>query len=122
MQTINANDDDDPIGILRAVELTAQEYQDMYRLDGGPPDEELPPWYGVLGKTYEWRLYQEPAKRGFVRAWCMTDSRWMTLTFKVDPRYGPHNDRFTRGPNAIMYNGKLIQCWECRDCGQWVVK
>lgn len=94
----------------------------------GDPDvqhENRPAGYGVLLSTYEWRPYPvPPGCKPEVRAWCLTDERWMTGTLKVDPRYGKTVNKRTRGPYAVESNGRAVQAWECRHegCGQWVTK
>lgn len=87
--------------------------------------EDRPDGYGVLLETYEWRPYPvPPGCKPEVRAWCLTDGTWMTLTMKVDPRYGKTVNKTTRGPHAVEMNGRAVQAWECRHegCLQWVVK
>lgn len=85
-------------------------------------EDTKPPGYGVLGVTYEWRNYAPTGMRDSVRAWCITDKRWMTTTLKVDPRYGQKESKHTRGINSVIYKGHPVLCWECRTCGQWVIQ
>lgn len=112
MKTLNHDDEDGPVQEL--VDAMTQHLHDE-----AAQEDTKPPGYGTLGKTYEWRSYETPGARAYVRSWCLTDDRWMTLTLKVDPRYGKHTSRFA---DKVDFNGKPVQCWECRDCGQWVVK
>lgn len=122
MKTLN-HDDEEPQNVMDAVLAGIEDVHRRQKLGGlSATDEEestKPPGYGTLGQTYEWRSYETPGARAYVRSWCLTDDKWMTLTLKVDPRYGKHTSRFA---DKVDFNGKPVQCWECRDCGQWVVK
>jgi hypothetical protein len=115
MNTLNADDEGQPIQEL--VDAMEQHLRNE-----AEHEDTKPPGYGTLAKTYEWRMYAPQYEAASVRAWCLTDDKWMTWTMKVDPRYGPHRNKHTRGQYATMYNGKPVECWECQDCGQWVVK
>lgn len=85
--------------------------------DNHTPHENRPEGYGTLSETYEWKLYKgQEGTEPYVRAWCLKDDRWMTLTLKVDPRYGRNIK------NGVEYNGLPVQAWECRTCSGWVVK
>lgn len=86
-------------------------------------DPDRPVGYGILNRTYEWRsFFGAPGTKDSVRAWCLSCAKFMELTLKVDPRYGQHESKHTRGDNSVMYNGKVVSAWQCVQCHQWIVK
>lgn len=118
-ETINedafhGDDGKSPDQILREVEEFGRT---LAVGDNLTPHENRPEGYGTLSETYEWRLYKgQEGTEPYVRPVCLRDTEWMTLTLKVDPRYG-RNEK-----NGVLYNGLPVQAWECRNCNQWVVK
>lgn len=95
-----------------------------YRMNEVTPEDTRPEGYGVLNETYEWVPIEVPGIGTTIRAICKIHSRLMTTTLKVDPRYGRTQNKHTRGKQAVVYNGKPVLAWECRECSpvQWVIQ
>lgn len=109
-----------PDDILREVEALGQA---LATGDTAVAHEDRPPGYGVLLETYEWRPYPVgPGVAPQVRAYCLTDNAFMVLTLKVDPRYGKTFNKHTPGKAGVVYTGRPVQAWMCRQCGQWTIK
>lgn len=136
-------DDDDPV--RRALELTAEDYRarlagtlpanlieeavadamdrmSRYTLSDLTGEDTRPEGYGRLNETYKWVTTEVPGVGTVVRAKCIADDQLMTFTLKVDPRYGRTQNKHTRGKQAVVYNGRPVQSWECTTCKQWVVQ
>src|SRR4029453_9797403 len=95
--------------IVDALELTAQEMRDRYKLDEDAREE---PWY-------EW--FMQPG--GFPRTKCK-EHGVMSWAMKIDRRYpdtpSKHTMRGVRHP--VYFRGRMVQVWECKPCEKWVVK
>lgn len=111
MKTDFEDPDDD--SLAQRLEEVAREHE------AGIEEPASPEGYGKLLETYEWRSYQRPGMRAEVRPWCITDGTWLTWTLKIDPRYGKTVNRHA---DKVDYKGRKVEAWECRTCGQWVVK
>lgn len=111
------NEDDEPDISMAALEASIRD-----AALATEHESTRPLGYGVLSASYEWRNYEATGMPSKVRAWCLTDGKWMTTTLKVDPRYGQKTSQHTRGMHSVVYKGRPVLSWECRDCGQWVVQ
>lgn len=90
--------------ILEALKLTPEDLHGTYNMD-------TPTWY-------EWRILPG----GYPRTWCRTHEKLMTWALKIDKNYPQQMDRHSKGAHQVVYTGRVVQVWECRPCGQWVVK
>lgn len=111
-----------PKDLINEAVTQALDEMSRYRLSDAHPEDTRPDGYGKLNETYRWVPIEVPGKGTVVRAWCIEHDKLMTYTLKVDPRYGRTRNKHTRGRQAVVYEGRPVQAWECRDCGQWVVQ
>jgi hypothetical protein len=72
--------------------------------------------------TYTWEAVSAPGQAVQIRARCTPCDTLMAFTLKVDSRYGRTQNRYTKGPTAVEYLGRMVQAWQCPTCKQWVVK
>lgn len=114
--------------IEEAIEQARQEMNDYtlarFMQDNIGEQDGRPEGYGKLNETYRWTPTEVPGVGTVIRAICLVHDKLMTTTLKVDPRYGRTQNKHTRGRQAVVYNGKPVLSWECRECSpvQWVVQ
>jgi hypothetical protein len=114
--------------IEEAIEQARQEFANYtlgrFIKDTLSEEDSRPEGYGKLNETYRWVPVSIPGVGDVVRALCIEHDAIMTTTLKVDPRYGRTQNKHTRGKQAVVYNGKPVLAWECRECSpvQWVVQ
>jgi len=88
-------------------------------------EQECPPFDAVVTGDlreepwYEW--FMQPG--GFPRTKCK-EHGVMSWAMKIDRRYpdtpSKHTMRGVRHP--VYFRGRMVQVWECKPCGKWVVK
>lgn len=103
-----------------ALELTAQDYRDRYKMSPGlPSPEEIKADLDDAEPWYTWFI--QPG--GVPRTKCK-EHGVMGWAMKIDRRYPDTTSKHTlRGvAHQVFFRGRMVQVWECKPCEKWVVK